>query len=75
MNNPLQILNMLKKSKNPKEAITQMVNQNGNPILKNLIDMANKGDTQGVEQFARNLYKQQGKDFDKEFSQFKENFK
>ena len=75
MNNPLQILNMLKKSKNPKEVITQMVNQNGNPILKNLIDMANKGDTQGVEQFARNLYKQQGKDFDKEFSQFKENFK
>jgi hypothetical protein len=52
-----------------------MANQNSNPILKNLIDMANKGDTQGIEQFARNLYKQQGKDFDKEFSQFKENFK
>jgi hypothetical protein len=75
MNNPLQILNMLKKSKNPKEAVTNMISQNGNPILKNLVDMANKGDTKGVEEFARNLYKQQGKDFDKEFSQFKENFK
>jgi hypothetical protein len=66
---------MLKNIKNPKDLIMNMANQNSNPILKNLIDMANKGDTQGIEQFARNLYKQQGKDFDKEFSQFKENFK
>lgn len=75
MNNPFQIINMLKNIKNPKDLIMNMANQNSNPILKNLIDMANKGDTQGIEQFARNLYKQQGKDFDKEFSQFKENFK
>ena len=37
--------------------------------------MANKGDEQGLEEFARNYYKEQGKDFDKEFSDFMNTFK
>ena len=75
MNSPLQMISMLKNSKNSKEAIIKIVNNSGNPILKNLVEMAEKGDNKGVEDFARNLYKQKGMDFDKEFSQFMNNFK
>lgn len=43
----------------------------GNPILNNVIGMAQKGDTKGVETFARNVCKQRGVDFDAEFDKFK----
>ena len=46
-----------------------------NPILNNVMTMAQKGDTEGVENFARNICKQKGIDFDKEFSKFKDTFK
>lgn len=46
-----------------------------NPILNNVMNMAQKGDTQGVETFARNICKQKGLDFDTEFNKFKSNFK
>ena len=75
MNNPIQIINMLKGIKNPKEAVINMVKSNNNPMIKNLIEMAEKGNTEGVESFARNLFKEQGRDFDKEFSEFTKNFK
>lgn len=74
MNNPLQIINMLKGSKDPKQLITNIVNMNGNPMLKNLVEMAKNGDEKGVEEFARNIYKQQGRDFDKEFTDLMSNF-
>lgn len=75
MNNPMQIINMLKGIKNPKEAVISIVKSNNNPVIKNLVEMAEKGNTEGVENFARNLYAQQGRDFDKEFSDFMKNFK
>ena len=46
-----------------------------NPILNNVITMAQNGDTKGVENFARNICKQKGLDFDTEFSKFKDTFK
>ena len=75
MNNPMQIINMLKGIKNPKEAVISMVKSNNNPMIKNLVEMAEKGNTEGVENFARNLFKEQGRDFDKEFGEFTKNFK
>lgn len=74
-NNPIQIINMLKGSKDPKQMITNIVNMNGNPILKNLVEMAKNGDEKGVEEFARNIYQQQGRDFDKELTEFMSNFR
>ena len=74
-NNPMNLLNFIKTVKNPKQAVINMINSNGNPMLKNLVEMAEKGDNKGIEDFARNLYKEQGRDFDKEFSQFTNNFK
>ena len=75
MNNPMQIINMLKGMKSPKEAVINMVKSNNNPMIKNLVEMAEKGNTKGIESFARNLFKEQGRDFDEEFGEFTKNFK
>ena len=64
MNNPIQMLKNMIMNKH--------IN---NPILKEVINKAQNGDSKGVEEFARNLFKEQGRDFDKEFNQFMSNFK
>lgn len=46
-----------------------------NPILNNVIAMAQNGDTKSVENFARNICKQKGLDFDIEFNKFKDTLK
>ena len=75
MNNPMQFMNMLKGIKNPKDAVINMIKTNNNPMVKNLVEMAEKGDTKGVENFARNMLKEQGRDFDAEMNEFMKNFK
>jgi hypothetical protein len=52
-----------------------MNKQLNNPVLKEVITKAQNGDTKGVEEFARNFLKGQGRDFDKEFGEFMKNFK
>ena len=62
---------------NPMQMIKNMIlNKNiNNPILKEVRTKAQNGDTKGVEAFARNFLKEQGRDFDKEFNEFMKNFK
>ena len=72
--NPLNMIKGMMWIGKPKDMAMKMLSQNNNPIFKNLIDMANKGDTKGVENFARNYMKSQGKDFDQEFNNFKSMF-
>ena len=73
--NPLNMIKGMMGNMNPKNMAMNMLKGNTNPIFANLIDMANKGNTKGVENFARNYMKSQGKDFDQEFNNFKEMFK
>ena len=61
--------------KNPKQIVINALKNNSNPILNNLMKMAEQGNVSGVEQFARNLMKEQGRDFDKELEMFKNYFK
>lgn len=75
MNNPIQFMNMLKGIKSPKDAVINMIKTNNNPMVKNLVKMAEKGDSQGIENFARNLFKEQNRNFDEEFGEFMKNFK
>ena len=75
MNNPMQFINMLKGIKNPKQAVLDMTKANNSPVFKNLVQMAENNDLQGVEQFARNMLKEQGRDFDAEMNEFMKNFK
>ena len=62
---------------NPIQMLKNMImnKQLNNPILKEVITKAQNGDTKGVEEFARNFLKGQGRDFDKEFGEFMKNFK
>lgn len=75
MNNSMQFINMLKGIKSPKDAVINMIKSNNNPMIKNLVEMAEKGDNEGIEKFARNMFKEQGRDFDSEIKQFMNNFK
>ena len=72
--NPLNMIKGMMGNMNPKNMAMNMLKNNTNPIFNNLIDMANKGDNKGVEEFDRNYMKEQGKDFDKEFNDFKNMF-
>lgn len=60
---------------NPQQLVLDIIGQDMNPMFKNLIEMAQKGDEKGLENFARNICKEQGRDFDKEFQNFMKNFK
>lgn len=72
--NPMQMLqNFIMKGFSPQKIVEQMAGSN--PMMSNLMKMANAGDTSGVENFARNMFKEKGRDFDKEFSEFRSRFK
>ena len=72
--NPFQ---MLGATKNPQAFIQQMMNNSQimqNPMAKNAMEMAQNGNTQGVEQMARNLCKEKGLNADDVFNQIKSRF-
>lgn len=75
-NNPIEMIKLfMGEHKTPEQILQKMMKDNGNPVLNNLINMAKTGDSKGVENFARNIFKEKGRDFDKEFSEFMSNFK
>ena len=72
--NPMQ---MLQGMRNPQQFLQQMMGNSivmKNPIARNAMQMAKRGDSKGIEQMARNLCKEKGIDFDKSFSDFKNQF-
>lgn len=72
--NPIDLIkNYISNGLSPKSMVEKM--SENNPIVNNLIGMAQNGDTQGLENFARNIFKEKGRNFDEEFNQFKNNFK
>lgn len=67
--NPIEIIKgYMTKGLTPKGIVKSMVGNN--PIFNNLIDMAEKGDSQGVETFARNILKERNLNFDEELKKF-----
>lgn len=46
-----------------------------NPMIKNLVNLLKSGDSAGVETFARNIFKEKGRDFDREYRNFRNTFK
>lgn len=73
--NPMQILQFVKKSKNPQQAVYNMVEKQmgNNPIFSNLLALAKNNKGEEIENIARNLCKERGVDFDKEFNSFRQN--
>lgn len=72
--NPLNMIKGMIGNMNPKNIAMNMLKGNTNPIFANLIEMANKNDVKGLENFARNYMKDKGRDYDKEFNDFKSMF-
>lgn len=70
--NPMQIIQMIKGGSNPQQLIMSFLQQQNNPMANNLLQMAQNGNTSGIEQIARNICAQKGLDFDKEFNSFKQ---
>lgn len=62
---------------NPQQFLKQMMGNNqvmNNPMVKNALDMAQKGDMKGIEQLARNLGKEQGTNVDELMNQIRSKF-
>ena len=72
MNSPLNIVKrFMEQQGSPKELLLNFMQRNGsNPMINNLIQMAKDGNTQQVETFARNLFREHGRDFDAEYQNF-----
>jgi len=72
--NPMQMIQMLKSGGNPQTMIMNMLKQQNNPMAQNMMSMVQNNDISGIEQFGRNIAKERGIDFDKAFSDFKNQF-
>lgn len=68
------VMNMMRSGGNPQQMMTQWLQQQNNPMSANLLQLAQKGDSVGLESIARNLCQQRGVDFDTEFKAFKQQF-
>ena len=71
--NPMQLVQMIKNGMNPQQLmISVLENQMTNtPLGANLLNLAKKGDGKQIEQIARNIYQQQGRNFDEDLNAFK----
>lgn len=75
--NMIQYIQMIKGG-NPQEIVMNMLQESatgGNPMAENLIQMVNNRDSQGIERVARNVARERGIDFDREFNSFKQMFR
>lgn len=77
INNPMALIQMFQKSQNSAQFVMQILESQmaNTPVGQNLLQLAKSGDNMAIEQFSRNLLSQNGKDFDREFQQFKNTFK
>lgn len=72
---PNRLIQMIKQGQNPQQLMLSILEgQAGTPLTNNLLKLAKKGDTAEIEKIVRNLYAQQGRDFDSEFKAFKNMF-
>ena len=74
--NPIQVMQFICNSGNPQQMMMNMLEQQSgnNPMMANLLNLAKQNKTSDIEQIARNMLKDQGKDYDKEFANFKRMF-
>ena len=74
--NPMQFINQIISGQNPLQLMLNFLEQqaNNNPMGQNLLNLARNNQTQDIEQFARNMFASNGRDFDSEFKKFKDTF-
>jgi hypothetical protein len=66
------LLSLLRNGNNPQAIAMQLLQQQAgnNPMLQNLLQLAQQGDSEGIEAVVRNIAKERGIDFDKELNEF-----
>ena len=70
MNNPFQLMQAMK---NP-QAFIQQAMQNSNPLVKNAIEMYQRGDKEGINRMAENLCRERGINMQEFENQIKSQF-
>ena len=73
--NPMQLVQMIKNGQNPQQLMLYFLESQGisnTPMGANLLNMVKQGNTQGIEQIARNVAQSKGLNFDKEFTAFRQ---
>lgn len=75
-NDMLTVMSMIKNGGNPQQLVFNLLEQRAqqNPIISNVFTLAKDGKTEEIEGIVRNLAKEKGVDFDKEFNNFRQNF-
>ncbi len=68
----INVVQQIRQGQNPQQLMLNMLQQTNNPISTNLFNLAQQGKTKEIEQVARNIMRQQGKDFDTEFRAFRQ---
>lgn len=66
------------KNQDPSAIVANMVNEaanQGNPIMQNLANLIKEGKTDEIETVVRNIAKERGLDYDKEFKAFRNTFR
>lgn len=75
MMNPVQFVKMMRGGNPQKVVMDMMRDQAGNnPVMRNAMQMAENGDSEGIEKLARNLCKEQGIDADEMVKNIKSQF-
>lgn len=74
--NPMMLIQMIKQGQNPQQLLMSILEgqANTNPVSSNLLELVKQNKTADIENFARNYFASQGKDFDSEFKAFKETY-
>lgn len=75
MKKELLQLKTILQTKTPLETCFKLLEGNNTPVGQNLLKMAKNNDLKGIETFARNFFKEQGRNFDEEFKEFMSFFK
>ena len=67
--NPMQMISML-RSNNPQQVARQIIQQNfsGDPVMQNLLQMAESGNQQGIQQFAKQFFSSHGTNLETEMN-------
>ena len=68
-----EMIQFIKAGNNPEQFVMTMLRtqSKNNPIMANILELAEHKNYQGVENVVKNLAKQKGIDFDKEFNNFR----
>lgn len=71
--NPMELISQIRQGKNPQQLMIGIMENNikDTPMGENLLMLAKEGKSADIEQIVRNMFKERGLDFDKEFTAFK----